>query len=180
MTTHRMGRKALPYPGSVDELCMLVDIDGYSVRYDGPYRSKPTRDKSGHMLIKLPVSVHNVERKQRKTQYFRVDHIVWALATGEWPEGWIEHLNGMRVDCSIDNLVHCDPDGRRWWRLNGELVEVQGDDTPITYVVTDGNRSIIVPKLVGVDYEDDDEPYTSTIAPRPEGVPAMPEVPDPG
>lgn len=178
-----MTRKAAVYPGTIADLRLLVEIDAdnMSVRYEGPYKSKPVREKSGHLIIKLPVDVMAADRKTRNTHYFRVDHIVWALTTGEWPDGWIEHLNGLRHDCTIENLVHLDPDGRRWWWLNGELVEVQGGDTPITYVVTDGEYSIIVPKLVGVMYEEDDNvTINGAVAPRTEGVPAVSEVPETG
>ena len=183
---HRMGRKATMFPDTIDALRTLVEydpIDGV-IRYLGPYKPKPTRDKQGHLLMKLPVALFAVERKSRTSRYYRVDHIVWALTTGEWPTGWIEHLNGMRSDCSVDNLVHCDPDGRRWWQMNGTLVEVQGDGLhgyPITYVVTDGDERVLVPKLVGVNYEDDDDTESDGApAPYPEVAGDMSQVPEPG
>lgn len=180
---HRMGRKARMYP-DLDTLRMLVEIDGDSVKYIGPYKSKPIRDKGGHLIIKLPLDLFAVERKQRKAHYFRVDHIVWALTLGEWPDGWIEHLNGLRHDCTMDNLVLCDPEGVRWWHLNDELVEVQGDGLrgtgPITYRVTDGDTTFVLPKLVGVTYEEEDEPAPRAKAPHPQGVGVVPEVPNAG
>lgn len=177
-------RKATVYPGSMNDLRMLVEydqIDGV-VRYTGPFKSKPTRDKHGHLLLKLPVDVMQVERRQRVAKYYRVDHIVWALVAGQWPEGWIIHLNGLRTDCAIDNLTHLDDDMALWWILNGELVEVQYNSVgPITYRVTDGDQAFVLPKLVGVRYEDEDGWQTDgTSAPHTQSVGSVPQVPDPG
>jgi hypothetical protein len=151
----RLGRKAISYP-DMDTLRMLVEYDPIDcvVRYTGPFKVKPIRDKNGHVQLKLPVNIMAVDRGTRQARYFRMDHITWALVTGEWPTGWIEHINGLRADCAIANLVHLDDDGKRWWWFSGMLMEVQGnDDGPITHVVTDDQGTRVEPWLANVLYE---------------------------
>jgi hypothetical protein len=134
---------------------MLVHYDPESggMRTLGPYKSTGTLMKDGHMHIALPVTVMAADRGARKAKYFRADHIAWMLATGEWPSGWIEHVNGVRPDSKLSNLVHLDADGRRWWHHGTTLVEVEGDgirgDGPITYRVMHGDEVVVVPRIKG-------------------------------
>jgi HNH endonuclease len=37
-------------------------------------------------------------------ELYRADMVAWALQTGEWPEGEIEHINGDRADNCWLNL----------------------------------------------------------------------------
>lgn len=37
---------------------------------------------------------------------YRAHRIIWLLHTGEWPEGEIDHINGVRSDNRISNLRH--------------------------------------------------------------------------
>ena len=37
-------------------------------------------------------------------ELYRADMVAWALQTGEWPEGEIEHINGDRGDNRWVNL----------------------------------------------------------------------------
>lgn len=37
--------------------------------------------------------------------------IVWAIAKGEWPKGYLDHINGIRSDNRIQNLRDVDDEG---------------------------------------------------------------------
>ena len=34
----------------------------------------------------------------------KAHRVAWAMHYGEWPSGWIDHINGVRTDNRIDNL----------------------------------------------------------------------------
>ena len=35
---------------------------------------------------------------------YRAHRVIWALVHGEWPEGQIDHINGVRDDNRLENL----------------------------------------------------------------------------
>ena len=117
---HRNGRRAREFPSSVEVLASLVshDVEEGVVQGLGKYGSYGRVNDNGHRVLKLPSVVFPgaMGRGSRKdAAYYRVDHIIWALMTGQWPGGWIEHLNGILCDDHIDNLIHLDNEGVRWW-----------------------------------------------------------------
>lgn len=158
--SHTKGRKALPYTGSYEDLADLISYDPDTGEFSGisSYSTDGIISKDGHLVICLPVDVAHSSRGNRVTKYFRADHISWTLCTGEWPTGWMEHVNGLKTDCTLDNLVHCDPDGVRWWYgrqapgLDRQMVVVDADggydaEGPITLRVMDGGRTAVKPQV---------------------------------
>lgn len=118
--THKKGRKAKRYMGTFEFIRDLVhyDPDTGAMETLAPYKSSGTVMKDGYLHLPLPVDGLRFERGRRKTSYFRADHIAWMLVTGQWPDGWMEHINGIRMDNALDNLVHyTGEDGEyvRWW-----------------------------------------------------------------
>jgi len=103
-----------------------------------PYVSTGASHKDGHLHIPLPVSNQDVGRGERRVEYFRADYLAWYISTGTWPTGWMEHINGLKMDNRLDNLIHYDTYGDRWWygaQAPGQertLVEVEGDLEPTT------------------------------------------------
>lgn len=111
------GRRARRYPCTVEEAQSILRYDpltGEMVTLD-LYNIKARRGKDGYNLIRLPVSMEHSERGSRLMADFRVDHLAWYITMGYWPDGWIEHVNDLHSDDSLDNLVFLDLEDRRWW-----------------------------------------------------------------
>lgn len=160
MTDRKKGRKARRFPASLGFLRSLVTYNPEDGRAytEGLYNTMARVHYTGYNVLKLPTSPDHMERGKRRTQYYRVDHLAWYLCVGEWPAGWIEHINGIISDDSIENLVHLDDEGRRWWfglqagSQYRKLVQVEGDEasnTPLVDVYHEGNEAVIKPRLVG-------------------------------
>jgi hypothetical protein len=158
--THKMGRKAKRLTMSYETLTQLVsyDPDTGEMSTIGPYGTSGVRMKDGHLHIAVPISPLHIERGSRTTEYYRADYIAWFMVTGEWPDGWMEHVNGVRMDIRLDNLVHCDASGVRWWygRQREDMtrclvvVEAIGGlqaDGPVTLRVTEGDHVVVKPKV---------------------------------
>lgn len=56
----------------------------------GMFAGSPNSD--GYLRVKI----NNVA--------FRVHRVIWLITYGEWPEGQIDHINGVRDDNRIENL----------------------------------------------------------------------------
>lgn len=176
--SHRKGRKAKTYPHDVGTIARYVvyDPDTGELATSEPFASHGTVAKDGHVMLAVPMS-ESVERGERVTEYFRADHIAWMMVTGEWPTGWMEHINGLKQDLKLDNLVHVTPEGIRWWygaQISGEpreLVTVEAadglrSDGPLLFFVDDKGGQRLQP-LVSEQYrkveppedliEDDDD-----------------------
>lgn len=110
------GRKAKAYPGTYEQLreVLYYDPDTGTMETLGPYKSTGTQMKDGYLHMPVP-DPDTMERGKRKTTYYRADHLAWMLVTGEWPSGWMGHINGIRIDNTLDNLVHMDAKHDRWW-----------------------------------------------------------------
>lgn len=129
----KFGPLATPYPGTIETLRELVTyspLTGDMVTSQG-YYNKPTRRGTGYNTIRVPIHREAVKYGKRRTAEFRCDHIAWAVVSGHWPTGRIEHLNGLKFDDSLKNLVHLDHEGKRWWLepagVGYHLVEVMGN-----------------------------------------------------
>lgn len=176
------GKKAKPYPSDHATLKMFMsyNADSGMVTTFGPYKGTPRENYNGYTILKLPHNAEKLRGGKRDTHYYRVDHLAWMYCTGEWPSGWIEHVNGILSDNAIENLVHLDDEGRRWWygsQLGDDirrLVRVDSDPTfngPATEMVTiegndDERQTFIRPRVsegwaqrvVEVEKEDTIEP----------------------
>lgn len=141
------GKKAKPYPSDHEMLkrFLTYNPETGTVETFGTYRGTPRENDSGYTIVKLPHDPDEQVRGSRVTSYYRVDHLAWLYMTGEWPSGWIEHVNGMLWDNAMDNLVHLDADGVRWWfgTQHGDvfrkLVRIEDDPSgggPATDIVT--------------------------------------------
>lgn len=171
--TNARGRKAKKYPGTYEQLDQVIHYDPATGHIEtlGPYTSTGTVMKDGYLHLPVP-NPDAMERGRRVTSYYRADHIAWMLVTGEWPSGWMEHINGMRMDNTLGNLVHVTADYERWWygiQSPGEerkLVMVEeenvrvlvGEETVVMPVVVEAHRTA---RLRPVDVSDPhDEDYT--------------------
>jgi len=134
-TKMHKGQKARPYPADVETLrsFMRYDADTGMAETIGQYNTRPRDRDNGYTYISLPHSEAATARGRRESRAYRLDHIAWYYATGEWPSGWIEHVNGITTDNSLDNLVHLDAEGVRWWfgAQDGDVVRrlVRVDDS---------------------------------------------------
>lgn len=167
MPKHRKGRKAKRYPGSWDDLFTFVTYDPTTGRINTTDKtpSKGTQMKDGHLHLRIPTGVDVTTVGNKKAEYFRADHIAWMLVTEEWPEGWIEHVNGLKMDCTMENLVHVDSNGDRWWfgsqgREEPSLVKVEAEgglnvEGPLTFRVTI-NGEVMVKPVVCEEYRTTD------------------------
>jgi len=52
---------------------------------------------NGYRLVSFPLG-------NKKYHKIRAHHLVWVWATGAWPKGEIDHINGDRSDNRIENL----------------------------------------------------------------------------
>lgn len=155
------GTKARAYPASVEVLrrFMTYNSDTGQAATIGGYNTKPRDRDNGYTYISLPHDEEATARGRRESFAYRMDHIAWYYATGEWPSGWIEHVNGFTTDNSLDNLVHLDAEGIRWWfgAQDGDVVRRlvrvdNGEDGPaIERVTLKGN--------FGADGEDGEDEY---------------------
>lgn len=166
--SNRHGRKAKAYAGTHLSLCDLVHYDPSTGEMETlpPYKSTGTVMKDGYLHLPLPVDGRYSGRGGRKTTYFRADHVAWMLATGVWPSGWVEHVNGIRMDNVLENLIHVDAEGVRWWYgkqgPNEEPKLVRVEDVTLR-VMVDG-AAILKPVVVEQDRTArmrsvDDDPY---------------------
>lgn len=153
--SNKFGRKAKAFPGTYEQLIDMVFYDANTGAMEtmGAYKSTGTQMKDGylHMPLPRPDTYEDRERGHRKTTYYRADHIAWMLATGTWPDGWMEHINGMRMDNALDNLVHVNADGERWWygiQSPGEGRQlVMVEDVTFRVIAGDGN-TLLKPVVV--------------------------------
>lgn len=156
MARERKGNTAREFTGGLEFLKTLVEynLDTGEVTTSLPYNVRPRIQHTGYRMLKLPVTSEGTG-KERRTAYFRVDHLAWYLAVGYWPHGHIEHLNGLLWDDSIDNLVHREPDGKRWWygpqpgTAMRYLVEIEGDassNTPLIDIYQEGENVVAKPR----------------------------------
>lgn len=153
--THPYGRRAKPCPLTYEQLAELVyyNPDTGEVSTVGPYASKGTVKRDGYVHLRVPTE--GMERGERKADYYRADHLAWMLVTGEWPDGWMEHINDVRADNRLDNLVHIGSDNVRWWygrQAPDEervLVRVEAEgDRAKTHRVTFGGNAALMPVVV--------------------------------
>lgn len=114
---NRLGRRAKAYPFGVDELTRVLSYDPETgiMGTVPPFSTRGARMNSGHLYVAVPLLIDVTLRGNRKTEYLRADHLAWMLTTGRWPSGYMEHLNDLKADNRLDNLVHFDEDGVRWW-----------------------------------------------------------------
>ena len=147
-----MGRKAKRYPGTYEELAQLIHYDPATGHMEtlGPYTSTGTQMKDGYLHIPVADGIEALERGHRQVAYYRADHVAWMLVTGIWPDGWIEHINGLRADNTMENLVHINADHERWWygtQAPGEepkLVMVEN----VTMRVMNGDEAVLRPVVI--------------------------------
>lgn len=150
----RRGRKAKPYPGTVDVLMAVLTYDPVSGAMStiGPHKAEPRMNHNNLMVIKCPTNELTM-RGNRQADYFRADHLAWMYVTGTWPEGWIEYVDGFPHNLAIENLVHVDDEGVRWWYGAQpdsdvmELVRVEGNATdtgPIAEVYDLGGETTVI------------------------------------
>lgn len=144
----RRATKARPYPAGVDVLKKFLQY----VPGTGEFKSKVSfnpkpRIRNGHVYIKLPHDPNHITKGRRIAHYYRADHLAWYIVSGKWPDGWIEHVNGILADNRIENLVHRDTERVRWWHApveteNGiayHMVQVEEDpllDFPALDIMT--------------------------------------------
>lgn len=137
----RHRRRALVYPGTQDDLRRAITYDPVTgtLTREGKYANHGHLGGKGYRLMFLgnPNADHGSQRDYGYSPHsngvkYRTDHLVWFYVTGTWPDGWIEHVNGIRSDDMMSNLVMMDDAGRRWafdpeigyvevdsWILNG-------------------------------------------------------------
>lgn len=157
--SHTKGRKAREFPGSVGTLKLLLDYDPETgdMRTNHPYMSKGIIRK-GNRMIALPDTIASSDRGRRTTKYYRCDHLAWYLMTGTWPDGWMERVGAVKHDLRIENLVHCNSHGIRFWYGPEEegqsrrILEVEGrdgifSDGPVTHEVDLGGRVVQRPVI---------------------------------
>lgn len=144
----KLGRKATPVPGPLGDLLDVVWYDPETglVEVLYPRLTTGTVNKAGYRLLRyVPMAGAPV--------YLRADHIAWLMMTDEWPEGWIEHVNGLHDDNTISNLIHVDEDFRRWW------VDTRGEKDTVVEVTTEVIRTmtdkgvVVRPLLEGEDFD---------------------------
>jgi hypothetical protein len=131
--SHHYGRKARRYPGKVADLHHLIDYDPETgkIATVGPYASRGRVTTDGNLHLRVPFAVGAMDRGRRQAVgYFRADHIAWAMLTGWWPTGFIEHPNQLRLLCSRTNLVHVEGGTRLRVDKTEEGLYVVVDDLP--------------------------------------------------
>jgi len=135
----------------IHEIEQMVEYDpvtGY-MRTLGQYGSEGTL-KGNLRMIRLPTSLDAMDRGGRQTEYVRADHVAWTLATGEWPTGWIEHVGPMLDNQQIEDLIHLDPEGNRWWYgspkegKEASLYMVKAYETPTDGAPLTGPRTRVI------------------------------------
>lgn len=162
------GNKARRYPADLDTLKTFITYDPDEGRFVwlGAYNVRPRPNKSGYNVLKLPHEVTATARGNRETAYYRCDHLAWFYMTGEWPSGWIEHLNGLSTDDTIENLIHLDKDGARWWygaqvgMTLRKLVRVEDSQT------YNGAVAEVYHMPVAFDEEGNEKEIVTTVKPR--------------
>lgn len=185
------GKKARPYPAEVDVLKQFLHYVPGTGEFtpNVSFNPKP-RTHNGHVYIKLPHDFEHITKGQRIARYYRADHLAWYIVSGKWPDGWIEHINGLNSDNRIENLVHLDAKRVRWWHApveteNGtayHMVQVEEDprlDFPALDIMTvtlqgdDGKlygETIVRPRISPgwrVDVDEDGMERESNIDPAP-------------
>ena len=154
----KRGEVARVYTGTLEFLKSIVSYNPDTGEFTTnlPYNIRPSISRAtGYNMVKLPVTPEVIGKGRQKTEYYRVDHLAWFMLLGHWPEGQIEHLNGLRPDDSIENLIHLDTENRRWWygpqpgTSFRYLVEVEGSrnsNTPQVDIYDAGDHALIRPR----------------------------------
>lgn len=75
-------------------------VTGYSISDTGQVKKKKGK---GYKVLAISDSGYKILSTDNKTYY--VHRLVWETYNGEIPEGmWINHINGVKTDNSLDNL----------------------------------------------------------------------------
>lgn len=151
------GAKARQWPGTRETLLSVVTYNPETgdMNAIGPFNVRPYKGPGGQMLLRLPTTEDKMGRGKREAHYYRIDHLAWLAMTGQWPSGYIEHIDDMLENNAIENLVHIDDAGVRWWfgaqagLDERELVRVEGTDNDNTKidVYHDGNTNVFKPRV---------------------------------
>lgn len=73
----------------------MCKTEGHRTRWNGQYANKPagtTCKHSGYVILDVFAQPHRAHR------------VIFALMTGDWPKGQIDHINGNRADNRWANL----------------------------------------------------------------------------